>query len=212
VQEAGSSMRRAAWGLAAAIAWAAWGLAAAIAWGAWAGASAEPAEDAITFVGRNSLVEANGHFGRWRVSGAEVDPTDLAASFVEVEIEVASLDTGIALRDDHLRSPDFFEVARWPTATVRVRDARPDGADEQGRPRYRARFDIRIRDVEKTLEGTFARVGENGVEGSLTLDRTEWGIGSPRSRWNPLSVHDEVVVRYRARLPAPTAELSLPAR
>lgn len=158
---------------------------------------------AITFLARNTFVEADGSFHRWRVTKAEVDRAEPAASFIELEIDVASIDTGIERRDQHLRSEDFFEVETWPHATVRVHDARPDGQSERGNPRYAAKFDIRIRDVEKTLAGSFELIDDARVEGSLTLDRTDFAVGSPRSRWNPLSVHDEVVVRYTATLPTP---------
>ena len=60
----------------------------------------------------------------------------------------------------------------------------------------------RIRDVERRLPGTFELIDESRIEGTLSLDRTEFGVGSPRSRWNPLSVHDQVVVDYSASLPA----------
>jgi len=169
----------------------------------WAGAAADEPAGSIAFVARNGLVEANGTFHDWRVTRAEVDREDPSAGVVEVEIDLASIDTGIGMRDDHLRSADFFEVERWPVARVRVHDARTADTSEAGHPRYTARFDLRIRDVEKTVDGSFELIDASHVEGELTIDRTDWGVGSPRSRWNPLSVHDEVVIHYRAELVTP---------
>lgn len=170
-----------------------------------AGAEPEAAKPPgeIAFLARNTFVKADGSFHQWRVTAAEVDPSAPSAGFVEVEIDVASIDTGIGRRDDHLRNEDFFEVETWPRARVRVHGAEPDGRSERGNPQYTASFDVRIRDVEKTLVGRFELIDDTRVEGSLTLDRTEFGVGTPRSRWNPLSVHDEVVVRYTATLPTP---------
>ncbi|MCC6347000.1 MAG: YceI family protein [Nitrospirales bacterium] len=47
------------------------------------------------------------------------DPDDAARSSVEVEIEAASITTGILKRDDHLRSPDFFDVEKYPAIVFR---------------------------------------------------------------------------------------------
>jgi polyisoprenoid-binding protein YceI len=44
-----------------------------------------------------------------------VDPKDPATAKISVTIEAASIDTGIDMRDKHLRSADFLDVARFPT-------------------------------------------------------------------------------------------------
>ena len=118
-----------------------------------------------------------------------------------VRVDLASIDTGIERRDDHLRNPDFFEVERYPVATVRVHSFRADGQTDAGRPRYRARFDFDLHGVEKTLEGEVVLVSESPprFEGSLVLDRTDFGIGAPPSRWNPMSVAAEIPIRFEAQ-------------
>ncbi|TLM65562.1 MAG: YceI family protein [Deltaproteobacteria bacterium] len=47
----------------------------------------------------------------------EADEADLANSKVNVTIDTASIDTNIVKRDEHLRSADFFDVAKYPTMT-----------------------------------------------------------------------------------------------
>jgi polyisoprenoid-binding protein YceI len=49
----------------------------------------------------------------------ELDEQDLAHSHVEVQIDAASIDTKEAQRDGHLRSPDFFDVEKYPHLTFK---------------------------------------------------------------------------------------------
>ena len=165
--------------------------------------AAESPPGEIRFEASNLMSTADGTFHDWRIERAEVDPADLASGEVVVVVDVASLDTGITRRDEHLRDPDFFEVERWPTARVRVHGVRADGQSESGEPRYRADFDVRIRDVEKTLEGHFELTSRQplAVRGELVIDRLEFGIGGPKSWWNPASIDEQIPVRFEARFP-----------
>src|SRR5690349_12268595 len=57
-----------------------------------------------------------GNFGKF--TGTAVwDPTNLATAKFEASVDVASVNTNQAKRDDHLRSADFFDVAKFPTMT-----------------------------------------------------------------------------------------------
>jgi len=75
--------------------------------------------------GHTDIVFMVSHFGYsdtiGRFNEAEgtmvMDDQDLAGSSIELVIDAASLDTDHAKRDEHLRSPDFFNVAEYPTIT-----------------------------------------------------------------------------------------------
>ncbi|HKS48761.1 MAG TPA: YceI family protein [Amycolatopsis sp.] len=67
----------------------------------------------IRFVARHiALSQVHGRFTRFRGSIRIAEPIE--NSTVEVVIDAASIDTGVAKRDDHLRSDDFLNVARFP--------------------------------------------------------------------------------------------------
>ncbi|AJE84193.1 MULTISPECIES: YceI family protein [Streptomyces] len=71
--------------------------------------------------------------GRFLDFGARIeiaaDQADIAKSRVEAVIRSASIDTGNAMRDGHLKSPDFLDVERYPEITYRSHGLTPAGTD-----------------------------------------------------------------------------------
>lgn len=77
----------------------------------------DSAHSAATFGVRHMMVSTvRGHFAK--VTGkVSYDPQNLAACKVEATVDATTIDTREAKRDAHLKSPDFFDVAKFPALT-----------------------------------------------------------------------------------------------
>ena len=164
----------------------------------------------IRFISQNTFATAKGFFHRWRLVDSQVDLGDLTKTSATVVVDLSSIDTGIERRDDHLRDPDFFDIPRFPTATVRVRAAGSPARSDGGGARLDALFDIELHGVRATAPGELFLVGTSPVvfEGRVVVDRTIFGVGPAPKRWSPMSIDAEVAVTFRVALdegPAPLA-------
>lgn len=110
------------------------------------------------------------------------DPAHPASASVTVAIPLASLDTGVAELDEHLRSDDFFATAKYPTATFNstaVRAISPSKLEVTGT--------LNLHGVTRlvTLAVTLLKTGPNprtqvptlGFTATTTIKRSEFGVG-----------------------------------
>lgn len=93
----------------------------------------DPVHTHVGFAVEHMMVsKVRGEFGG--VSGTvEYDPKNVAATKVNAEIDVSTVDTRFADRDTHLKSPDFFDVARFPKMSFvskSVKNVAKDGSFE----------------------------------------------------------------------------------
>jgi polyisoprenoid-binding protein YceI len=86
----------------------------------------DSAHSTIAFKVRHMLGTAKGHFAKFKGT-IEVDREHPEQSEVTVAIDAASINTGIARRDDHLRG-ELFDVARYPELTFQSRRVKQTGA------------------------------------------------------------------------------------
>jgi len=134
-----------------------------------------------------------------KYTGAIQLDDDLAKSWVEVAIEAASIDTGTAQRDNHLRSADFFDVERFPE--LRFRSTR---VEDIGGGRLRVIGELTIRDTtrEVALDAEPAGRGVDpwgneriGFVARSSIDRKDFGLA-----WNQLLEAGGVLVGDRVDL------------
>ncbi len=106
----------------------------------------DPAHSSIGFTVRHAMVtNVRGSFGEHEGT-LVLDGTDPANSSASIEVKIASIDTGIADRDGHLVSGDFFDAEKFPLMTFRSTKAEQRGGDT-----YRITGDLTIKDVTRPL-------------------------------------------------------------
>lgn len=158
----------------------------------------------INFIGKNMVATADGVFHNWKFTKADFDREDPSESVVEIEVDVASIDTGIEDRDDHLRTADFFDVENYPVATLRFHDISSAGQSESGHPQYSASLDWSMHGIEKTYQDfTFEVIQTDPVKvaGTFTINRMDFEIGEPHKKLNPMSIKEEIPITFEAALP-----------
>lgn len=122
----------------------------------------DPAHTVAEFKVKHMMISnVKGQFAK--VSGVlTLDEADVTKSSVEASIDVASIGTNDAQRDGHLKSPDFFDVEKFPAMTFKSTGVKVTGAGEGA-----VEGDLTIRDVTRKV--VFA------VEGPTAPAKDPWG-------------------------------------
>jgi polyisoprenoid-binding protein YceI len=113
---------------------------------------------------------------------AHIDTANPANSTVALTIKADSIDTGVADRDAHLRSADFFDVDSYPEITFTSTDVQRSGDD------WTITGDLTIKGVTKPVTVDLESTGSArdpfgnvrlGFEGQAAISRKDWGLS-----WN----------------------------
>jgi polyisoprenoid-binding protein YceI len=157
------------------------------------------AHSRLGFAARHALVaKVHGWFDA--VEGQlHLDARDPARCSVALTIDAASIRTNNHDRDAHLRSSDFFDVARYPAITFTS-----TGVTAVGNDRYHVSGDLTIKAItrlvglELTYQGSCVDpygLRRVGIEGSGSLKRSDWGL-----TWNAALEFGGVVLSDRIDL------------
>ncbi|WP_331447653.1 YceI family protein [Streptomyces xanthochromogenes] len=159
----------------------------------------DPAHSSIGFSVRHAMVtNVRGSFSEHEGT-LTLDGANPAASAASLDVKIASVDTGIADRDAHLRSGDFFDAEQFPLMTFRS-----TGAEQLGGDKYRITGDLTIKDVTRPLaidlefNGTATDPYGNqrvGFEGGAEILRSDWGL-----TWNAALETGGVMVSDKVKL------------
>ena len=141
----------------------------------------DPAHTTVGFTVRHMMVsKVRGRFGS--VSGVVTTTPELSGSHVEASVDMTSVDTGDANRDQHLRTSDFFDIEQFPSmdfTSSALKVLSGSGSD------YELTGDLTIRGVTKpvTLNLDFGGVGQDpwggtriGLEAKGTINRKDFGL------------------------------------
>jgi len=144
------------------------------------------------------FAKVRGRFASWN-GALTLDPSDLTQAGVEVEIDAASIDTGVADRDNHLRSPDFFDVEKFGQLRFKSTQVEATGGE-----RYRVHGELTIRDVTKAvvLEAEYSGQAKDpwgnqrvAFTAKTAVDRREFGL-----TWNQMLEAGGVLVGERIEI------------
>lgn len=159
----------------------------------------DPAHSSVGFSVRHMMVSnVRGEFAQFSVAVTTVGDKPETAQ-VEVSIQAASIDTRIADRDKHLRSPDFLDVEKYPTISFVSRKVEPAGDGK-----FRLTGGLTIKGVTKpvVLEGELSPVMKDpwgnlrvGVHATTTINRKDFGVS-----WHKVLDTGELVVGDEVRV------------
>jgi polyisoprenoid-binding protein YceI len=159
----------------------------------------DTAHSSVGFSVRHLMIsKVHGNFTQW-TGHIEFDEANPSASSVEAQIDVASIDTKEAQRDGHLKSPDFFDVEKYPHLTFKSTSVTGSGEhlDVKG--------DLTLHGVTHpvTLKVEYAGRAKHPMNGSeragfsahTTINRKDFGLG-----WNAVLEAGGVAVSEKVEI------------
>ena len=156
----------------------------------------QPEASEITFRATSRLMNADGRFARFS-GDVMADPVVLTGARVSLTIDAASLDTGIEMRDKHLRSSDFFDVERFPT--VVFQSVRVEAAGRRATVVGRLTLHGVTREIAVPIDVQITSAALV-ASGEFIVNRGEYAMNY-NSFLNPIGNEVRVAFTFRARVP-----------
>ena len=158
----------------------------------------DPSHTHLGFQARHAMVTSvRGSFKQFEGT-ATIDTANPASSSVNLSIDAGSVGTGVADRDGHLKSADFFDVETYPHITFVSTEVEREGSD------WIITGDLTIKDTTKPVTIVFEETGSAqdpfgnlrvGFEGDVTVNRKDWGLV-----WNAALETGGVLVSDKVKL------------
>ncbi|RFM25716.1 YceI family protein [Deminuibacter soli] len=158
---------------------------------------ADPAHSKLAFtVTHMGISDISGIFGKFDVTiiAAKADFSD---AVVELSTDVSSINTNVDMRDNHLKSPDFFDVAQFSTLTFKSTSLKANGNNQ-----YTISGNLTLHGVTKPVSLTLVYRGTTtnpmskattaGVQVTGTIKRSDFNIGA---KFPSAMVSDEVRIK-----------------
>ncbi len=160
--------------------------------------SIDPNHSSAQFTVRHLMVSnVKGAFSK--VTGTiNYDPSNLAASSVDATIDVSTVDTRQPMRDADLRSPNFFDVAQYPTITFKSKKFYREGNQ------VKVKGDLTMHGVTKEVvldvDGPSPEVKDPwgnqrlGASASTKINRHDWGLNYNKMAEAVAVVGDDITI------------------
>jgi polyisoprenoid-binding protein YceI len=134
-----------------------------------------PEQSSVKFYVKASVALA-GDFKKWNAALTFTSP-DVTSGSLDIEIQAASVDSGSGMKDDKLKSKDFFDVTENPLITFKS-----SSIVQTGPATFNVPGTFTIRGVSKpetlTLTVNGAGTGSGDIKGTMAFDRKEFGMNS----------------------------------
>ena len=135
-------------------------------------------------------------FSSFSVTDMAFDPNALVGGTATLEIDLGSLSSGSSDRDAHLKTPDFLNVPKMPTAVVKVKVDKKNGKKYMGTATVnahgeKAQWPISFEVVKQMDDGVV-------VKASHEFKRSDLKVGAPPSK--DMTVADKLILEMQLTL------------
>ena len=145
--------------------------------------TADPMHSKLTFsITHMGISSVDGLFNTFTAS-AQTTKADFSDAVFELSVQVASINTQVEKRDEHLRSADFFDVAKYPTMTFKS-----TGIKSMSKGKYTLTGNLTLHGVTKpvtldlwfrgTIENPQSKAFVSGFQLTGTLKRSDFDLGA----------------------------------
>ena len=165
--------------------------------------------EALFSVKHAMITTVRGHFNV--ISGhLHIDDQNPANSWVDAQADASSINTRDERRDGHLKSPDFFDVAQYPTITFKSNKVEHVGGDN-----YKVTGDLSMHGVTKpvTFDAEYGGQGKDafgnqraGISVKGRVNREDWGL-----TWNAALETGGVLVSKEVNIEIDLSAIAQPA-
>lgn len=133
-----------------------------------------PKQSYIIFIAKNLGISVNGKMTGMKVTGHYNEANVLESKLIGT-LDVSTLNTGVTLRDNHLRSPDYFNAEKYPTIMFRTKSIVKEGSS------LVAIGDLTIKGITKEEHIKFSverKEASRIFTGDITIQRRDYEVGS----------------------------------
>ncbi len=128
----------------------------------------------VTYAIKNMGINSTGTFGGLQAD-IVFDKNHLDSNHIDASIDASTLNSDNTMRDNHLKSEDYFDVAKYPKITLKSTSIKHNSGNN-----YTGMFNVTIKSKTKEIAVpfTYTETGNQGTfNGVLTVKRADFGIG-----------------------------------